>query len=164
LAAAGSHDIDMSNMKEYYSEALRLAKRAAVDNEVPIGAIVVDKSGAVIGRGYNRTNGLKDGFQHAEIRALRQAQKRVGDWRLDGATVYVTLEPCLMCLGALLLARVKSVRFILADPTFGSLRKIFNQTAIRGAYKNLKFYHDSELEWEVKEMMRSFFQGLRKRK
>ena len=150
-------------MSEYYIDVLRLAKKAAANGEVPIGAIVVGGDGKILGRGYNCTNRLKDVFQHAEIRALRQAQKRLGDWRLDGATLYVTLEPCLMCLGAISLARIKEVRFILADPTFGSLRTIFQKTAAKGAYKNLKFRHDSGLEWEVKALMKQFFEGLRKK-
>jgi len=153
----------MKSMDKYYSEILKLAKKAAARREVPIGAIVVGRDGQIIGRGYNRTNGLKNVFQHAELRAIRQAQTRTGDWRLEGAKLYVTLEPCLMCLGAVLLARIREVHFILEDPAFGSLRTVFNRRAQKGAYKQLKFYHDSGLKWEVAGLMKKFFEGLRKK-
>lgn len=135
-----------------------------VGHEVPIGAVVVDRSGQVIGRGYNKTHATQDVFGHAEIQALRQAQKKLGDWRMDGVKVYVTLEPCLMCLGAMMLARVAEVRYMVEDPTFGSLRTILHKRTMKGAYKNLKFFHDSELELEVKGIMKDFFEGLRKKK
>lgn len=148
-------------MEKYDSELLKLAQRAARLGEVPIGAIVVGQTGEILGRGYNRTHKMKDGFQHAEIIAMRQAQKQMGDWRLTGAKLYVTLEPCLMCLGAALLSRINEVVFVLEDPTFGSLRTVLGKQARKGAYKNLKFRQDSGLEWEVKGLMKKFFEDLR---
>lgn len=148
----------------YSKEILKLARKAAVQQEVPIGAIVVDRDGRIVGRGYNQTHKTRDVFGHAEIQAIRQAQKKLGDWRLERTTIYVTLEPCLMCLGAMMLGRVQAVHYVVADPTFGSLKTVLQKNTTKGVYKNLKFFHDSELELEVKQMMKIFFVGLRKKK
>ncbi len=89
--------------------ALRLAQEAADDGDVPVGAVVLDESGAVIGRGRNRREADADPSAHAEILALREAAARRGSWRLDGCTLVVTLEPCLMCAGAVLQSRIPRV-------------------------------------------------------
>jgi len=149
---------------KYLQAALKEAHRAFVKNEVPIGAIVVDGTGQVVGRGSNLTDKTGDVPRHAELTAIRQAASKIGDWRLDGAKLYVTLEPCLMCLGAALLARVQEIHFILPDPTFGSLRTVLGKTTRKGAYKHLKFVHHPELEWEVAGLMKSFFDKLRQKR
>jgi len=100
--------------------ALDEARQAADEGEVPVGCVVV-RENRVIGRGHNRTEGLHDPTAHAEIIALSAASNTLGDWRLEGATVYVTLEPCLMCTGALVLARPARVVFGPRDPKFGCL-------------------------------------------
>jgi tRNA(adenine34) deaminase len=148
--------------QKYFDEVVKLAQKAFLKNEVPIGAVVVDEHGTIIGRGYNQTIIKKDATQHAEMVALKQAQHKVGDWRLDNAILYVTVEPCLMCLGAGLVSRVKEVHFILEDPTFGSLRSIMEKKNIKGAYKNLKFVQHVEQRQEVGDLMTNFFKKLRK--
>ncbi len=100
--------------------ALDEARLAEAEGEVPVGCVVV-RAGAVIGRGHNRTEALLDPTAHAEILALGAAAAAIGNWRLAGATVYVTIEPCLMCTGALILARPERVVFGASDPKFGCL-------------------------------------------
>lgn len=88
------------------AHALELATRAGAEGDVPVGAVVLDASGTVVGEGYNRREATHDPTAHAEILALRDAARTLGSWRLDGCTLVVTLEPCLMCAGAILAARV----------------------------------------------------------
>jgi tRNA(adenine34) deaminase len=106
-------------------EALRLADRAFARGEVPVGALVV-RGGVAIGRGHNRRETRQDPTHHAEIEALRKAARRLGGWRLDGADLYVTLEPCAMCAGAALSARVPVVVFAAADPKAGALGSLYH--------------------------------------
>ena len=103
----------------FMREALALAKRAAESGEVPVGAVVV-KDGAVIGRGYNRPVSGKDPTAHAEVMALRDAAERIGNYRLGECELYVTLEPCAMCAGAIMHARVSRVVYGAADPKSGA--------------------------------------------
>ncbi|MCC6521463.1 MAG: nucleoside deaminase [Polyangiaceae bacterium] len=106
-------------------EALDEARAAASVGDVPVGAVVLDDGGRVVARGRNRREVLGDPTAHAEIEALRGAAGARGTWRLDGATLYVTLEPCLMCAGALLQARVARVVFGCADDKSGALESLF---------------------------------------
>ena len=101
-------------------EALRMAGEAARAGEVPVGAVVVDK-GNIIGRGWNQPIGSRDPTAHAEVVALRDAAKAAGSYRLPGATLYVTLEPCLMCVGALVHARVATLVFGATEPKAGAI-------------------------------------------
>ena len=103
----------------FMHEALVLAKRAAEAGEVPVGAVVV-KDGAVVGRGYNRPVSGKDPTAHAEVMALREAAERIGNYRLGECELYVTLEPCAMCAGAIMHARVSRVVYGAADPKSGA--------------------------------------------
>jgi tRNA(adenine34) deaminase len=105
--------------------ALGLADEAAALNEVPVGCVIVDPNGDELGRGQNARESLADPTAHAEILAVRAAARRAGGWRLGGATAYVTLEPCPMCAGALVLARVARVVFGCADPKAGALKTLF---------------------------------------
>ena len=100
-------------------EALRLARRTGSRGEVPVGAVVVS-GGRIIGRGANRPIGACDPTAHAELLALRRAARAIGNYRLSGADLYVTLEPCLMCLGAMVHARIGSLIFAAPDPKVGS--------------------------------------------
>jgi len=100
-------------------EALSLAREAAAAGEVPVGAIVV-KDGAVVGHGHNRPVSSRDPTAHAEVMALRDAAKRVGNYRLAGCILYVTLEPCAMCAGAIMNARISRVVYGAADPKSGA--------------------------------------------
>ena len=103
----------------FMHEALGLARRAAEAGEVPVGAVVV-KDGAVVGRGYNRPLSGKDPTAHAEVMALREAAERIGNYRLGECELYVTLEPCAMCAGAIMHARVSRVVYGAADPKSGA--------------------------------------------
>lgn len=106
--------------------ALALAQEAERAGEVPIGAVMVDADGAVIAEGWNRPISTHDPTAHAEIVALRTAAQRLGNYRLPGTTLYVTLEPCPMCAGALVQARVARVVFGARDPLAGSAGSVFN--------------------------------------
>lgn len=103
--------------------ALKLAEQAAAQNEVPVGAIVV-LNNQIIGQGYNQSIIQRDPSAHAEIIALREAAKAVGNYRLLGATLYVTLEPCLMCVGAMVHARIQRVVFGAYDPKTGMAKSV----------------------------------------
>jgi len=108
-------DFDAARMRE----SLRLAVRAAERGEVPVGALVV-KDGKVIGRGYNAPISSKDPTAHAEIQALREATKNLGNYRLEGCSLYVTLEPCAMCAGAIMHARIARLVYGASDPKTGA--------------------------------------------
>jgi len=113
--------LDVSKEDERWMRvALMEAEAALEEGEVPVGCVIV-KNGLLIGRGHNRVETLKDPTAHAEILALTAAAIKLANWRLTGATVYITLEPCLMCTGALVLARPKRVVFASPDPKFGCL-------------------------------------------
>ena len=105
--------------------ALGLASEAGRAGEVPVGAVVV-RGGEVIGRGANAREAAQDPTAHAELLALRQAAARLGSWRLDGSSLFVTLEPCPMCAGALVLARVARLVFAVPDPKAGACGTLYN--------------------------------------
>ncbi|MDD4933250.1 MAG: nucleoside deaminase [Methylacidiphilaceae bacterium] len=100
--------------------ALEEARRAGEEGEVPVGALIV-RGSTVAGRGANAVERLRDALAHAEMRAIQEAQSRLGDWRLDGCTLYVTKEPCPMCAGAALQTRISRIVYALADPRFGAV-------------------------------------------
>lgn len=100
-------------------QALREAKKAYKKNEVPIGALVIDSNGTIIGRGHNLVEKTKLQISHAEIRAISQACRKIKDWRLDGCWLYVTLEPCALCMNLVLLSRLKGIVFGASSPIFG---------------------------------------------
>lgn len=103
----------------YMQRALTQARKAYDNNEVPVGAIVVSGDGDIVGQGYNCVERYKTQCAHAEVRAIQQATRRLGDWRLDGHWLYVTLEPCAMCIGLIALSRIEGVVFGAASPLFG---------------------------------------------
>ena len=114
---------DPSLFEGYMREALHLAGRAEELGEVPVGAVVV-REGQIIGRGHNQPVGSGDPTAHAEIVALREAARTVGNYRLPGAQIFVTLEPCLMCAGACLHARIQTLVFGARDPKTGAVRSL----------------------------------------
>ncbi len=143
-------------------EALALAQAAAEAGDVPVGAVVVSAEGLVIGRGENRRERHNDPTAHAEIIALREAAENARSWRLIGATVVVTLEPCAMCAGALVNARVSRVVYACADPKAGALDTLF--TIGRDVRLNHRFEVVSGvLEAPAASQLRSFFAERRKR-
>jgi len=115
------NDVDMAWM----GEALLLARRAGLEEEVPIGAVIV-RDGEIIGRGWNRNIGLNDPSAHAEIMAMRDAGKVLGNHRLPGCSLYVTLEPCPMCAGAMIHARLARVVYGAKDPKTGAAGSVFD--------------------------------------
>jgi len=113
------------NDETFMHEALSLARRAAEAGEVPVGAVVV-KDGAVVGRGHNQPVSGRDPTAHAEMIALRDAAERIGNYRLEGCSLYVTLEPCAMCAGAIMHARIGRVVYGTADPKSGACGSVVN--------------------------------------
>ncbi len=111
-------------------EAIRLATLASAEGEVPVGAVVV-REGAIVGRGFNRPIGTHDPTAHAEIQALRAAGEALGNYRLPGCDLYVTLEPCAMCAGAIQHARIRRVVFGAADPKTGACGSVINLFGVR---------------------------------
>ena len=108
----------MTNDEKYMKEAIRQAQKAYALGEVPIGCVIVYQD-KIIGRGYNRRNTDKNTLSHAEITAINKASKRIGDWRLEDCTLYVTLEPCQMCSGAIVQARITRVVMGAMNPKAG---------------------------------------------
>jgi tRNA(adenine34) deaminase len=115
----------MDQDDHYMRLALREAEKAPLTGDVPVGAVVVDADGAVIGAGRNRREADADPTAHAEILALRAAARVAGCWRLEGATLYVTLEPCAMCAGALVSARISRLVYGCYDPKAGAIHSLF---------------------------------------
>lgn len=117
----------MTNEREYYmSLALSLAQEAAEAGEVPVGCVIADSEGRVIGTGRNRRIERADATAHAEVEAIRRACETVGDWRLEGCSLYVTLEPCPMCTGAIINARIPTVVFGARDGITGSCGSVID--------------------------------------
>lgn len=147
--------------EKYMKQALKLAKKAAALGEVPIGCVIVYE-GKIIGRGYNRRNTDKCTLNHAEITAIKKASKNIGDWRLEGCSMYVTLEPCQMCAGACVQARLDRVVIGAMNPKAGCGGSILNILQMK------EFNHQIEvergvLEEESSEILKEFFKGLRER-
>ena len=109
----------------YMAQALALAREAAAHGEVPVGCVIV-KDGAVVGRGRNRREEKQAVFSHAEMEAIASANEALGTWRLDGCTLYVTLEPCPMCAGAIINARIRRVYYGARDPAMGACGGVLN--------------------------------------
>lgn len=111
--------MDEQQRSKFMQEALRQAKKAFALDEVPIGAVVVDADGNIIGRGYNRIERKKQQTAHAEVIAIQRACKKINNWRLNGCWIFVTLEPCLMCLGLIALSRCKGIIYGAKSNLFG---------------------------------------------
>jgi len=141
-------------------EALALAREAAAAGETPVGAIVVAPDGTIVGRGRNSPIALNDPTAHAEILALREAAARVGNYRLTGATLYVTLEPCVMCAGALVAARVNRLVFGTRDLRFGGVRSKF-RLADSELLNHRVEVTEGVLAVDCLELLQTFFQERR---
>jgi tRNA(adenine34) deaminase len=145
--------------KHYMKLALELAAVAAQNGDSPVGAVIV-LDGAILGTGFNSMERLKDPTAHAEILAIREAAKSMSDWRLPGATIYATLEPCVMCAGALIHARVKRVVFGARDLKWGGLGSLFDFS------HDPRINHELEvisgiMERESAALLQSFFRTIR---
>ncbi|MBQ9891399.1 MAG: tRNA adenosine(34) deaminase TadA [Firmicutes bacterium] len=148
--------------EDFMKEALALAREAYEAGEVPVGAVIV-KDGRIIGRGRNSTEGDKDPTCHAEINAIRQAAAALGGWRLPGCSMYVTAEPCSMCAGAIVLARIEKLYIGTPDPKAGACVSLSNITT------DSRLNHQVELtvgvlQEECSQILKSFFRGLRNKK
>lgn len=139
--------------------ALREAEKAAADGEVPTGCVIVDAEGRILGRAHNQTEGLTDATAHAEMLALTAAFSAKGNWRLTGATLYVTKEPCPMCAGAIVLARVDRVVWGVGDPKRGggTVFDIFGHPGIN----HHPALSSGVLEPECKAVLQDFFRARR---
>jgi len=143
----------------YMFQALEQAKKAKQSDEVPIGAILVNQ-GQVISRAHNLREKLGDPTAHAEIVALREAGAKLGGWRLEGATLYVTVEPCFMCAGALIQARIFRVVFGCRDAKAGALRSLYNLGQDQRLNHQL-VVEDGILEDQCRLLMKDFFKSRR---
>lgn len=151
----------ISIQEKYMLEAIKQAKKAYALGEVPIGCVIVYQD-KIIGRGYNRRNTDKNTLAHAEITAIRKASKVIGDWRLEDCTLYVTLEPCQMCAGAIVQARIPNVVIGCMNAKAGCAGSVLN------ILENPEFNHQVQvergvLEQECSNILKSFFIELRKR-
>ena len=144
--------------EEYMRQALALAEEAAGHGDVPVGCVVV-KDGAVIGRGCNRREERGDAVAHAEVEAIRQACRAVGGWNLHDCALYVTLEPCPMCAGAIINARIPRVVFGAPDPKAGSCGSVTDLFAL--PYNHRPACEGGVLEEECAQLLRDFFRALR---
>ncbi len=152
----------MKEYEKYMKEAIRQAKKALVLDEVPIGCVIVHQD-KIIARGYNRRNTDKSTLAHAEIIAIKKASKVINDWRLEDCTMYVTLEPCQMCAGAIVQARIPRVIIGSMNPKAGCGGSILN------LLQEERFNHQAEvirgvMEEECSAMLTEFFRELRKKK
>ena len=116
----------MRDHEHYMSIALELAREAGEDGEAPVGCVIVDAAGTVIGRGRNRREKNKTATAHAELEAIEEACKSFGDWRLSGCSIYVTLEPCPMCAGAIIMSRIDKVIYGAREERTGSCGSVIN--------------------------------------
>ncbi len=140
------------------TRAIELAKTAAAQGEVPVGAVVV-KDGSIIGEGYNMREQKKNALSHAETEAINAACNTLGYWRLDDCTMYVTLEPCSMCAGAIVNARIKELVFGAYDKTMGCIDSVTSITSL--PFANTTVYGGIK-EDECRALLTDFFEGVRK--
>ena len=149
----------MSEAEQQMRAALKEARKAADDDEVPVGAVVVHE-GRIIGRAHNQRERLKDPTAHAEMIALTQAASALDSWRLDGADLYVTLEPCLMCAGAMVNARIRTVYFGAKDPKAGACGSLY-QVGLDPRLNHRFEVKGGILEAECAELLQEFFRKRR---
>jgi len=154
---SGRDAADLSWMRH----AVALAARAAVSGEVPVGAVLV-RDGEILGEGWNRPIGDHDPSAHAEMIALRQAAQKVGNYRLPGATLYVTLEPCVMCAGAIVHARISRLVFGARDPKAGAVESVYDVIA-KPRLNHVVEWSGGVLETECGDLLRAFFRERRQR-
>lgn len=153
----------IENDNKYMKEALIEAQKAFDIDEVPIGAVIVNnETGEIIGRGYNKRNHVKNPLYHAEIIAIDQSAKAIGDWRIEDCTMYVTIEPCPMCSGAIVQSRIPRVVFGARNTKAGCAGSVLN------ILQEPKLNHrvnitEGVLEEECSEMMKRFFKRFRKK-
>lgn len=152
--------INSAEHLSWMRQALALAERAAAEGEVPVGALIV-RAGEVLGAGWNQPIGRHDPTAHAEVQALRAASQRLGNYRLPGCDLYVTLEPCPMCAGAIVHARIRRVIFAASDPKGGACGSVFDLLP-----SDTRFNHHTQCLGGVlvepsRRLLREFFRARR---
>lgn len=150
-----------SRDEEYMVLALAEAIKAAAKDEAPVGAIIVSK-GKIVGRGHNLRESGKDATLHAEMIAIREACQNLGGWRLPGATIYVTLEPCPMCAGAMVQARIERLVYGASDPKSGAAGSVIDLVRLKALNHQLEVI-SGVMEGEASALLRDFFAAKRKR-
>lgn len=156
-----SKEINKKDVK-YMKQAIKLAKKAAINGDVPIGCVIVYQD-KVIARGYNRRNADKTTLAHAEIMAIKKASRILGDWRLEECTMYVTLEPCQMCAGAIVQARIPEVVIGCMNPKAGCAGSIINLLDMP-QFNHQVTTRRGVMEQECSDMLTEFFKWLRNQK
>ena len=150
----------MTREEKYMKAAIGQAKLALKHNEVPIGCVIVYRD-TIIGRGYNRRMTDKNTLSHAELNAIKKASKKMDDWRLDDCEMYVTTEPCQMCAGAIVQARIKKVYIGCMTPKAGCAGEIMNLLNV-DAFNHQVESENGILQEECSNLLRQFFKALRK--
>ena len=145
--------------EDYMALALSLAREAAENGEVPVGCVIADADGKVIGQGRNRRQERPDATAHAEVEAIRQACAALGDWRLNGCTLYVTLEPCPMCAGAIINARIPTLVFGAREALTGSCGSVIDLFSEN--YGHRPAVYAGVLREDCARLLKDFFQGRR---
>ena len=162
MTGSGSMIDEKKTDERFMREAIRQARKAGALMEVPIGCVIVYE-GKIIARGYNRRNTDKNTISHAEMNAIRKASKKLGDWRLEGCTMYVTLEPCQMCAGALVQSRIDEVVIGSMNPKAGCAGSVLNLLQVDNFNHQVKITR-GVLEEECSMMLSDFFRELREKK
>ena len=155
-------EVSAETDEKFMREALRQAKKAYALREVPIGCVIVYE-GKIIARGYNRRNTDQNTTSHAEINAIRRASKKLGDWRLEGCTIYITLEPCQMCAGAIVQSRITRAVIGSMNPKAGCAGSILNLLEMPEFNHQVKVDHGI-LDEQCSTMLSGFFRELRQQK
>lgn len=150
----------MTEREKYMSAALELAREAAVAGEIPVGCVIV-KDGEIVGRGRNRREENRSALAHAEVEAIAEACKALGDWRLEDCALFVTLEPCPMCTGAIINARIGEVVYGAKEENTGSCGSVIN--LFEENYGHKPRVYGSVLKDECAAVMREFFEEIRKK-
>lgn len=148
----------MTQQEQYMAQALDLAREALTTGDIPVGCVVV-KDGVVIGQGRNRREEIGDATAHAEVEAIRDACAALGSWRLEGCDLYVTLEPCPMCAGAILNARIRRVWYGARDEAFGACGGVTN--LFMESFPNRPALVGGILGADCREVLTAFFAGMR---
>ena len=151
----------VTDQERYMKEAIRQAKKAQALEEVPIGCVIVS-NGKIIARGYNRRNTDKNTLSHAELNAIRKAGKKLGDWRLEGCTMYVTLEPCQMCAGAIVQARIPRVVMGSMNAKAGCAGSVINLLQMKAFNHQVEIQRDV-LREECSAILQDFFREMREK-
>ena len=147
--------------EDYMRRALVLARRALSTGDVPVGCVVADADGAIIGEGWNRREAEGDALAHAEVEAIRSACRRRGGWNLHGCTLYVTLEPCPMCAGAIINSRIHTLRYGTRDDKAGCCGSVLNLFEER--FNHHPRIYQGPLKEECEGQLQDFFRGLREK-